>query len=124
MSRNYKQTSARYFFFNPIRIIYYIESLLVKKYENFCFKKFTKILLLSKKEIDLVEKKYRKKLTQISFGVANVKKIYRFNKKNYKIVFIGNIKYAPNKKACFEFANKILPILNKIYPNIEFHIIG
>ena len=124
MSRNYKQTSIRYFFFNPIRIIYYIESLLVKKYENFCFNKFTKILLLSKKEIDCVEKKYRSKLAQISFGVNNINKTYKFHQKNYKIIFIGNIKYTPNKKACFEFANKILPLINKIYPNIEFHIIG
>jgi len=124
LSRNYKQTSIRYFFFNPIRIIYYIESLLVKKYENFCFNKFTKILLWSKKEIDCVEKKYRSKLAQISFGVNNINKTYKFHQKNYKIIFIGNIKYAPNKKACFEFANKILPFINKIYPNIEFHIIG
>ncbi len=124
MSENYKQTSSRYFFFNPIRIIYYIESLLVKKYENFCFNKFNKILLLSKKEISYVEKKYKNKLAQISFGVTKVNKTYKFNKKNYKIIFIGNIKYAPNKKACFEFANKILPSINEIYPNVEFHIIG
>ena len=124
MSINYKQTSVRYFFFNPIRIIYYIESFLVKKYEYFCFQKFTKILLLSKKELDSVEKKFRGKVAQISFGITNINKIYRFHQKNYKIIFIGNIKYAPNKKACYEFANKILPLVNKIYPNIEFHIIG
>ena len=124
MSKNYKQTSVRYFFFNPIRVIYYIESLLVKKYESFCFKKFTKILLLSKREIDSVEKKFKGKLAQFSFGVTNINKKYSFHQKNFKIIFIGNIKYAPNKKACYEFANKILPLINEIYPNIEFHIIG
>ena len=124
MSKNYKQTSVRYFFFNPIRIIYYIESLLVKRYESFCFKKFTKILLHSKVEMDSVEKKFKRKLAQFSFGVTNINKKYSFHQKNYKIIFIGNIKYAPNKKACYEFANKILPLINKIYPNIEFHIIG
>lgn len=124
MSENYRQTSIRYFFFNPIRIIYFVESLLVKRYENFCFNKFRKILLLSKKEIDSVGKKYKKKLIQISFGINNINKIYKFDKKNFKIIFIGNIKYAPNKNACFEFADKILPSINKIYPNIEFHIIG
>ena len=124
MSKNYKQTSVRYFFFNPIRIIYYIESLLVKKYESFCFKKFTKILLLSKREIDSVEKEFKGKLAQFSFGVTNINKKYSFHQKNFKIIFIGNIKYAPNKKACYEFANKILPLINEIYPNIEFHIIG
>ncbi len=124
MSKNYKQTSVRYFFFNPIRVIYYIESLLVKKYESFCFKKFTKILLLSKREIDSVEKEFKGKLAQFSFGVTNINKKYSFHQKNFKIIFIGNIKYAPNKKACYEFANKILPLINEIYPNIEFHIIG
>ena len=124
MSKNYKQTSVRYFFFNPIRVIYYIESLLVKKYESFCFKKFNKILLLSKREIDSVEKKFKGKLAQFSFGVTNINKKYSFHQKNFKIIFIGNIKYAPNKKACYEFANKILPLINEIYPNIEFHIIG
>ena len=124
MSKNYKQTSVRYFFFNPIRVIYYIESLLVKKYESFCFKNFTKILLLSKREIDSVEKKFKGKLAQFSFGVTNINKKYSFHQKNFKIIFIGNIKYAPNKKACYEFANKILPLINEIYPNIEFHIIG
>ena len=124
MSKNYKQTSVRYFFFNPIRIIYYIESLLVKKYESFCFKKFTKILLLSKREMDSVEKEFKGKLAQFSFGVTNINKKYSFHQKNFKIIFIGNIKYAPNKKACYEFANKILPLINEIYPNIEFHIIG
>tara|TARA_B100000214_G_scaffold373517_1_gene354016 strand:+ start:16 stop:1173 length:1158 start_codon:yes stop_codon:yes gene_type:complete len=124
MSKNYKQTSVRYFFFNPIRVIYYIESLLVKRYESFCFKKFTKILLHSKREIDSVEKKFKGKLAQFSFGVTNINKKYSFHQKNFKIIFIGNIKYAPNKKACYEFANKILPLINEIYPNIEFHIIG
>ena len=124
MSKNYKQTSVRYFFFNPIRIIYYIESLLVKKYESSCFKKFSKILLLSKREMDSVEKEFKGKLAQFSFGVTNINKRYSFHQKNFKIIFIGNIKYAPNKKACYEFANKILPLINEIYPNIEFHIIG
>ena len=124
MSKNYRQTSARYFFFNPIKMIYFIESLLVKQYENFCFNKFNKILLLSKKEIDSVKKKYKKKLAQISFGVDYINKKYKFHKKNYKILFIGNINYAPNKNACYEFSNKILPIINKVYSNIEFHIIG
>ncbi len=124
MSKNYMQTSARYFFFSPIRIVYYLESLLVKRYESFCFKRFTKILLLSKKEMDSVEKIFKKKLIQISFGITSVYKKYRFNQKNHKIIFIGNMKYAPNRKACYEFANKILPLINKIYPNVEFHILG
>ena len=124
VSKNYEQTSKRLSFFNPIRIIYYIESLLLKKYENFCFNNFKKILLHSKKEINTIEKKYKKNITQFSFGIDSIKKTYKFNKKNYKIIFIGNIKYAPNRKACFDFANTTLPLICKIYSDIEFHIIG
>jgi len=124
MSKNYRQTSAQYFFFNPIKIVYFIESLLVRKYEDLCFNKFNKILLLSKREINSVEKKYKSKLAQISYGINKVFKRYKFHKINNKIIFIGNIKYAPNKNACYEFANKVLPSLIKVYPDIEFHIIG
>jgi hypothetical protein len=124
MSKNYRQTSAQYFFLNPIKIVYFIESLLVKQYEDLCFSRFNKILLLSKKEVNSVEKKYKRKLAQISFGINHIKKKYKFHEKNYKIVFIGNINYVPNKNACYEFSNKILPIINKIHSNIEFHIIG
>ena len=124
VSKNYEQTSKRLFFFNPTRIIYFIESKLLKRYEKICFDSFQKILLHSKKEINTLDRKYKKKIIQYSFGVDRIKKKYRFNKKNYKIIFIGNIKYAPNRNACFEFVNKILPEICKIYPNIEFHIIG
>ena len=124
VSKNYEQTYKRLFFLNPIKIIYYIESLLLKKYETFCFENFKKIFLFSKKEINSVNKKYRKKISQYSFGIEHIEKKYKFNTKNYKIIFIGNIKYAPNKRACYQFANSILPKILKIYPSIEFHIIG
>ena len=124
VSRNYEQTSKRLSFFNPIRMIYFIESFLLKKYEIICLKKFDKILLHSKKEINSIDKKYKKKIIQYSFGIDKIKKKYSFNQKNYKIIFIGNIRYAPNKNACYEFANNILPLICKVYPKVEFHIIG
>ncbi len=123
-SKNYKQSYKKSFFLNPIKIIYFIESLLVKKYENYCFNNFDKILLFSKKEIDSIEKRYKKKLIQINFGIDNVKKKFKHHKNNYKIIFIGNIKYAPNRKACYDFTKNILPKILTLYSNIEFHIIG
>ncbi len=123
-SKNYKQSYKKSFFLNPTKIIYFIESLLVKKYENFCFNNFDKILLFSKKEIDSIEKRYKKKLIQINFGIDNVKKKFKHHKNNYKVIFIGNIKYAPNRKACYDFTRNILPKILTLYSNIEFHIIG
>ena len=93
----------------------------MKKFVLVIFKKFFYIL---KKKLILQKKNIKKKIIQYSFGIDKIKKKYKFKAKNYKIIFIGNIKYVPNKNACFEFANKILPLICKIYPNIEFHIIG
>ena len=123
-SRNYNQMCKQLFFLNPLKIIYLIESLLIRKYENFCFNKFNKILLFSKNEINSVNKNFKKKLLQVNFGIDKIKKKYKFNRKNYKIVFIGNIRYTPNQQACYQFINKILPKIIAKYPEIQFHIIG
>lgn len=123
-SINYRQTFRRLSFLNPLKIIYLIESILVKNYEKKCFKKFNKILLFSKKEINSVDKKFRRKLFQINFGIDKIKSLYKYNKKNNKIIFIGNIKYAPNREACLEFINKVLPKILSKYPKVQFHIIG
>ncbi len=123
-SKNYYQTYKNLFFFNPLKFIYYIESKLVKKYEQLCFSKSNKILLFSKKEIQEIKNVPKNKKIQINFGIDKIKKIYKFSKTNYKIVFIGNIKYAPNRQACIKFIKDIFPKIKKLFPNIEFHILG
>ena len=65
-----------------------------------------------------------KKIIEITNGTKNEKKTFSFHKKNFKILFIGNINYLPNKYACYDFSKNILPKINSIYPEIEFHIIG
>ena len=59
MSKNYDQASRRLSFFNPYRFIYFFESYLLKKYEETCFNKFDKILLLFKKEIKSINSKFK-----------------------------------------------------------------
>lgn len=66
----------------------------------------------------------KKKISVIPSGIFLNKKIYRFNIKNYKIIFLGNIKYYPNKVACYNFVKNIMPEISKKFKNIEFHIIG
>ena len=124
MSKNYKQTSNNLIFLNPLKFIYFLESKLLKSYEKFCLNNFEKILLHSEKEIKTVDQNLKKKIYQYSFGVDRIKNKYKYNVKNNKIIFIGNIKYMPNKKACYDFANKILPKLIQKHSDLEFHIIG
>ena len=124
VSENYYQSYKRLFFLNPLKIVYLLESILLKKYETNCLINFKKILLHSNKEIKSLEKSFKNKIIQYSFGVEKISKKYKFNKKNNKIIFIGNMKYLPNRDACFEFAYSILPSIIKIYQDTEFHIIG
>ena len=91
---------------------------------NVLFEIFIEILLFSKNEINTVNKEFKKKLLQADFGIDEIKNKYKFNKKNYKIIFIGNIKYTPNRQACYQFINKTFPKIIAKYPEIEFHIIG
>ena len=124
-SANYKQTLQNINIFNPLIVLYAIEMLLVKSYEKFCLKFFDKIVLISKKEIfkslNIIN---NKKIVEIKNGVDKNNKLYSFKKNNNKIIFVGNIKYLPNKYACYNFVKKILPGINKIDSNIKFHIIG
>ena len=50
--------------------------------------------------------------------------MYKYNKNNYKIIFIGNIKYTPNRQACLNFIKQIFPKLKSKFSNIEFHVFG
>ena len=124
-SDNYKQTYRKLSFLNPLFYLYFVESLLTRKYEKKCFHIFDKIVLVSKKDI----KKSKnissiKKISYIPMGVDSNKNIFSFKKNNNKIIFIGNIKYLPNKIACLNFANNILPRINVYNKNIKFIIIG
>jgi len=123
-SKNYSQTSKAKSIFNPSKFIYYIESILMKKYENLCFYNFSKTLLFSKKEINTIEHKKGKKILQINFGIDEIINKFKYNKKNNKIIFIGNMNYLPNKIACNNFIKNILPKILKIDANIQFHVIG
>ena len=123
-SNNYKQTQKNLSMFNPMFYIYFLEELLVKKYEKKCSNKFNKIILVSNKDLKNNDKVFKKKFIEIPNGINKQNKVFKFSKKNNRILFIGNIKYLPNKLACYEFVKKILPRINIIFKNIEFHIVG
>tara|TARA_Y100001970_G_C14163473_1_gene819900 strand:- start:310 stop:1467 length:1158 start_codon:yes stop_codon:yes gene_type:complete len=123
-SDNYKQTFNQISFLNPLLYLYFLEYLLIKNYEKKCSDIFDKIVLVDNNNLNKSKHIFKDKVVKISNGSFSQKKIFIFKKKNNKILFIGNIKYLPNKEACFYFVKKILPKINKKFPEIEFHIIG
>ncbi len=123
-SSNYKQTFNNLNIFNPLKYIYFLESLLVKNVEQKIFVDFDKIILFSKNEIKKIDKSFRKKIIHINVSVDKIKKKYLFSKKNKKILFIGNCKYLPNILAVKSFVRYALPKLKKNLQNVQFEIIG
>ena len=126
LSSNYKQSIEQLSIINPLKYIYILEKILVDRYENKIFKKFNNIVFVSNSDARKAKKKVPKK--SIIKVVENSKsfefKLFKHKKNNKKIIFVGNIKYLPNKLACFDFTKNVLEKINLRYPEIEFHIIG
>ena len=80
--------------------------------------------MFSKREISFLKNIEKNKIIQINFGIDKIKNLYKYNKNNYKIIFIGNIKYTPNRQACLNFIKQIFPKLKSKFSNIEFHVFG
>ena len=123
-SSNYLQSFDNLNLFNPLKYVYLLESLLVKKVERNIFTKFDKIILFSKDEIKKVDKLFIKKIIHINVSIEKIKKKYIFSNKNKKILFIGNLKYLPNSLAIKNFIKNILPKLEKKIPDVSLEVIG
>ena len=123
-SSNYLQTFNSLSFLNPFKYIYLLESWLMKSVENKIFDHFDKTILLSKSEINQIDKKFKNKIIKIDESADQINKSYLYSKKNFKILFVGNLNYLPNLLACKEFVNNILPKLRAKSPQIKFSIIG
>ena len=123
-SSNYLQTFDNLSLLNPLKYVYFLESLLVKKVERNVFTKFDKIILFSKDEIKKIDKLFVKKIIQMNISIDKIKKKYIFSSKNKKILFIGNLKYLPNRLAITNFIKNILPKLEKKIPDVSLEVIG
>lgn len=123
-SDNYYQSFKNLNFFNPMKYIYFFESLLIKKSERKIFENFDRITLFSKKEIEKIDKKYKKKICKIDWSVEKVVNNFSYSLKKSKVLFIGNLGYLPNIMACKYFIRKILPKLKLKIPDIKLTIIG
>ena len=123
-SNNYKQTFNNLSIINPLKYIYFLESLFIKNLEKKIFTDFDKIILFSKKEIKEIDKSLRKKIIYINISIDKIKKKFLFSKNNKKVLFIGNCKYLPNILAVKNFVKNILPKLKKDIPGVKFEVVG
>jgi glycosyltransferase involved in cell wall biosynthesis len=103
------------------KVIYYIESNRLLKFENLCIDKFNKTLFFNREE----EKYFNKplKTVWIPHGVNENLLNYKNTNDKYKnwVVFFGKMDYQPNIDAVMLFVKNVLPKLNE---NIKFVIVG
>ena len=123
-SSNYYQTFCNLNIFNPLKYVYLIESILIKRVENRIFQSFNKIILFSKNEIKKINKTFRKKIYNVNISIKSVQKKFTYSLKNNKILFIGNLSYLPNLLAVKDFINNSFFLIKKEIPDVKFLIIG
>jgi len=125
ISSNYNQIISSTSFLNPIKYLYLAEYFLLKKYELNISTLFDKVIFVSKKELSSSKLFIEKNKVEVIGNTFEIKrKIFKFKKNNFRILFVGNINYLPNKMACYNFAKKVMPRLNKKYKNLQFDIVG
>jgi len=124
-SLRYAQIVKYFSILNPIKYLFWIEKILLSSYERKIFNFFDKIVFVSKNELSKTKKIVEQnKIRDVKISFQVQKRAFAHNLNNYKILFVGNINYLPNKIACYNFARRSLPKINIRYPKIKFHIIG
>jgi len=108
------------------KIIFKIESKRLKKYENVIFDYFDNHTIISNQDKNLISHPNHKDITVVPNGVDESFLAYdtMLIEKEYDIVFIGNLSYAPNIEACQYIVNKILPVFESNNVSIKILLSG
>ncbi len=105
------------------KIFALIESLKYRFYEIPIYKNFDKIFAICRTDQTYITKISGKKV-EVLPPVINKPAKYIKNRINGSILFIGSLKWYPNKDAIYWFLTKIYPMIIKKLPNVKIDIIG
>jgi len=96
----------------------------LKKYENLIFEYFENKTIISKQDQEFIFHPNRAKIAIIPNGIDLSKFTPLDIEKKYDLVFVGNMRYAPNVESALFIVNEILPILLKEKPDISILLSG
>ena len=111
------------------KLLYYIDSFRLKKYEKKILRKidFSLITFVSSLDLENFEKDNKinkEKLALIPVG-ADLINVTETNTNECKnIIFVGKMSYGPNIEAATWFANNVFDNIKKEYKNVKFYIVG
>lgn len=113
------------------KIFYFVEYLLIKRYENRTLAKFDHIFAISdldKKWLRQTIKSNRVSLQNPVLSCQNKKHLEISLKKisatKTNLLFIGNLNWQPNYQAIVWFVKNVFPKITKKHPSIKFNIVG
>ncbi len=111
-----------------IKFLYYLELLLIKKYERKTLNFFLKCLLISYHDLRAINGNESHK--NVIFSPHGIDTEYFKRKTSYvsndnpKIIFPANFSSEANKEAAFWMVNDVFPIIKKKYPNSSLMLLG
>ena len=90
LSSNYRQTINQLSIFNPLKYLYFIEKILVHKYEKYIFKKFKNIVFVSNKDSAKAKKMLSNKNKKFTVGNAKTfgKRLFKYKKITTKLFLL------------------------------------
>ena len=111
------------------KIIYYIDSFRLRKFERKILKKidFDKITFVSSSDLDFFAKDYnitKSKLELIPVGADIRENKHMKESKQKNIIFVGKMSYGPNIEAVNWFVNNVFYKIKKEYNDVKFYIVG
>lgn len=111
-----------------IKVLYYIDSFRLKKYEENLLKKihFSKITFVSSKDMQyMIDEKVidKDRACLVPVG-ADIQDITAVSHDEKNIIFVGKMSYGPNIEAAKWFVKKIFPRIKKNIYNAKFYIVG
>lgn len=94
------------------------------KYENLIFEYFENKTIISDQDLNFILHQNREQIKIIPNGIDLDFFKPMESEKEYDLVFVGNMSYAPNVESAIFIVKKILPILLKQNPNIKVLLSG
>jgi glycosyltransferase involved in cell wall biosynthesis len=110
-----------------LRYIYMIEKHLILKYEKYVIKRYPKVVLVSKSDIDFLSANMKgQHIESLEFHANGVECPSEISDHidTKKICFIGHMQSLQNQDAVIRFVNDIFPFILAKKPDIKFHIVG
>jgi polysaccharide biosynthesis protein PslH len=98
------------------------------RFEKEMILKAQKTIFVAQDDVQLYTRLSKEKIEVVPNGVDadyfNPESVTKLVTNNPYVVFTGHMSFAPNQDAASHFAKDIFPEVRKVYPNLEFKIVG